>query len=121
MKYSNLFCSVLITAALLATGSALAASNDGRGRRVWVHNETDTIVAQFFASTTNQESWEEDILGSDVLLPGESVRINLDDGSGLCRFDLMAVFITDYTHIKHSVNVCAVSNVRIRANGIRVY
>jgi hypothetical protein len=54
--------------------------------------------------------WEEGIFGVDVLPSGERVTIDIDDGSGACRFDFRAVFADGDEAVKGNVNVCGVSS-----------
>jgi hypothetical protein len=54
-------------------------------------NRTNRVLEEFYASPPNVASWEEDILGVDVLLPGESVVITIDDGRSDCTYDIKGV------------------------------
>ena len=53
--------------------------------------------------------WQEDILGSDILPSGSSVVINVDDGTGYCKYDFKAVFEDGDTAISPDNNVCELS------------
>lgn len=93
---------IALGAALLAfTGQASALD-----RRVQINNQTDYTIVEFYASNTGTESWEEDILGNDVLPAGGSVMINIDDGSGYCKFDFLAVFEDGDEVTSADNNVC---------------
>ena len=61
-----------------------------------------------YGSNVGSDSWEEDILGSDVLESGTSVNVNFDDGTGYCKYDLKAVFEDGDSVIKRGINVCTV-------------
>lgn len=50
------------------------------------------------------------MLGSDVLASGRRVRMNIDDGSGQCYFDLKAVFNDGQSIVKKGYNVCEHDN-----------
>ena len=91
---------------LLLSLSAISAN--AADRRVTVVNKTKVAVVEFYASRADTDDWEEDILGQDVLEPDDSVEINIDDGSGACRFDFKAVFDDDDEVIKKKIDVCAV-------------
>ena len=54
-------------------------------------NMTDRELLEFYASPPEEESWEEDILGTDVLGPGESIEIIIDDGREDCLYDFKGV------------------------------
>lgn len=93
-----------LAAATLTVGLALpAAAND---RRVEVINNTGYTIVEFYGSNTGTSNWEEDILGVDVLAPGESVVINFDDSSGYCMFDVKAVFEDGEEVVRDGLDVC---------------
>jgi hypothetical protein len=79
-------------------------------RRVVVYNNTSSTMRAFHASNIGTVDWQEDILGTDVLRPGRRVRINIDDGTGYCRFDFKAVFSDGTKVIRRNVNVCEVGS-----------
>lgn len=54
-------------------------------------NRTSRVLEEFYASPPSVSSWEEDILGRDVLDPGESVTITIDDGREDCLYDFKGV------------------------------
>jgi hypothetical protein len=116
-KCLSIFSTILF--ALLASGSTFAQSGDGRDRTVLVYNGTNTTIDSFYASTTNRNSWQEDLLQNMVLLSGETVEMNLDDGSGRCMYDVKVVFsLNKGAYTRNSINVCSVYKIRIRAGGI---
>ena len=81
-------------------------------RRVRIINESSYTMIRFFGSHIGTNSWEEDILGSDVLYPGKSVMINFDDGTGYCKFDFKAVFEGGIEVIDNSLDVCSITHHR---------
>jgi len=85
---------------------AFAASANAADRRVKIVNETGYTMVQFYGSNKGSDSWEEDILGSDVLPSGSSVTINFDDGTGYCIFDFKAVFSDGDSVTEFGNNVC---------------
>ena len=66
---------------------------------------------RFYGSNAGSSSWEEDILGSDVLASGSSTTINFDDGTGYCTFDFKAEFADGSSSVESGVNVCTTSSV----------
>jgi hypothetical protein len=89
--------------AVFAVGVADALALD---RRVQIVNESSYDIIEFYASNTGTNSWEEDILGRDILPAGYSVMINIDDGTGYCKFDFLAVFEDGEEVISADNNVC---------------
>ena len=75
-------------------------------RQVQVNNQTSYTIVEFYASNTGTSDWQEDILGSDVLPSGSSVMINIDDGTGYCKYDFLAVFDDGDELVSADNNVC---------------
>ncbi len=99
-----LMLSAIAVTALAGTNVALAAD-----RNVKVINKTKTPIFGFYASRTSTNDWEEDILGDDVIMPGDSMIIDIDDGSGACKFDLKGEFEDGEAVVKTNVDVCQLS------------
>ncbi len=95
--------SALLALALVAGVTVAAQSYD---RRVRIINESSYDIHEFYASNTGTNSWEEDILGRNILPAGHSVVINIDDGSGYCRYDFLAVFEDGEEVVSTRNNVC---------------
>lgn len=53
-------------------------------------NQTSRNIERFFASPANVNSWEEDILGTEVLRPGQKTNITIQDGRQDCMYDFRA-------------------------------
>ena len=94
---------ILVQAIVMMTSSAYALD-----RRVRIVNNTGYTIERFYASSVGQDSWEEDILGKNVLRSGSSVVINIDDGTGYCKYDFRAVFDDGDVLEKSGVNVCEI-------------
>jgi hypothetical protein len=100
-----------------AATTAPQAYSDNQNRQVMIVNSSSQSVREFYASPVTSDNWEEDMLGSGVLGPGESISANIDNGTGQCSFDLKAVMMDDTEHIQNGVNVCAVSRWTISDSG----
>jgi hypothetical protein len=94
-------------AGFLAVSAFSAAS--AANRKVDIINKTGMTLSEFYASNTGADDWEEDILGSDELANGETFEIDVDDGTGACKFDFKAVFTNGTSHVRRGVNVCSIS------------
>jgi hypothetical protein len=55
-------------------------------------NQSSEAVNEFYVSTVESNSWEEDILGQDVLPAGEAARITISNAGDQCEFDLRIVY-----------------------------
>jgi hypothetical protein len=76
-------------------------------------NGTSRNLEEFYASPPQVNDWEEDILGVDVLAPGESIKINMEDGREDCLYDFKGTLgpsddgsVGRGELIQSSVNVC---------------
>ena len=102
----------LVRAAALAilACATLATPLAAQDRRVRINNQTSFDIYEFYASNVDATTWEEDILGSNILPAGESIMIDIDDGSGACLFDFKAVFEDDDEVISNNNNVCELTD-----------
>src|SRR5215217_604420 len=104
MKTSSAALLALAISTLCATG-AFAAD-----RRVLINNYTSYDMVEFYASNKGTNSWENDILGRSILPAGNSVVINIDDGSGYCKYDFRAVFEDGDELVRYDNNVCEMTH-----------
>jgi len=109
---SNRLKAGLAVAIMVATTALTPGLASAQDRRVKIINETRYTIVRFYASNVNATGWEEDILGQSVLRPGQSVVINIDDGSGYCLFDFKAVFDDGDSLVRQRVDVCKISSYR---------
>ena len=102
----------LLPACLLSLGllGAVAGPAAAADRRVQIVNDTGFTMVEFYGSNKGSQSWEEDILGQDVLADGQSVVINFNDDSGYCKFDFRAVFEDGDEVVEAGVNVCEIGS-----------
>ncbi len=83
---------VLAAAIALSTISLFASAPAQAGSVSFtLVNKTSRTLEAFYASPPSTDDWEEDILGVDVLNPGESVEITIDDGREDCQYDFKGV------------------------------
>lgn len=92
------------------SNSAVSASASAN-RNVMIVNKTGRTIWRFYGSNVGTNSWEEDILGSTVLVNGESAVVNFDDGTGYCNFDMKAEFKNGDSVVRNNVNVCTAASV----------
>ena len=98
--------SAALALAVLAIGVVDAAALD---RRVRINNRSSYDIVQFYASNKGTRSWQEDILGREILPAGSSIVINIDDGTGYCKYDFLAVFEDGDQVVSSNNNVCELS------------
>jgi hypothetical protein len=101
-----------LTKLTIIAGAALfgangASSGTAYDRDIEVVNNSHLTITSFYASNVGTDSWEDDILGNRVLPAGYRVRVNLDDGSSYCRFDLRTRFADGTIVVRRNVDVCS--------------
>ena len=98
----------MIRSTILVVLFLLSSTHDteAQDRRVWIVNDTSWTMTHFYASNVDRTVWEEDILGRDILYPGERVRVDIDDGTGYCLYDLKAVFEDGDEVVRSGFDVC---------------
>ena len=95
----------------LATGFtvaslALVGSAAAEDLVFMLDNQSSGAVQEFYASPSNVNSWEEDILGVDILAAGEASRITIADGRSQCEYDLRFVFDDGTVLDEPAINLC---------------
>jgi len=96
---------MLASMAVASTSSALADPRD-----FTLVNNTDGMITHLFVSTVDTNDWEEDVLGRDVLSPGESVDIYFTGGTG-CMYDIKVLVADGREGYLYGINLCTTSTV----------
>jgi hypothetical protein len=73
-------------ALVILAAPALAGSQD-----FVLVNQTGVVIDELYVVPDNARTWEEDILGRDVLMPGEAATIAFSPKERHCVWDLMVV------------------------------
>jgi len=105
---SSLLGAVVLGAAMVPA-SAEASCQDGTSRKIRMVNNTSYTIRRMYGSNQGTTSWQEDVLGENVLSPGQSVIVNWDDDTCSCMYDFRVVYSDGDQSVKNGVNVCAVS------------
>ena len=97
--------------AMVVTGCALLAAPVYSGTQDFkLVNQTGSEVYSLYISESNNESWEEDVLGLDVLPEGASAVINFS-GRRACLWDMMVTDEEDDSITFEGINLCQASVV----------
>lgn len=78
-----------------------------------LYNNSPLTVMEFYASPSDVGSWEEDILGANVLPPGQAGTVTIADGRSQCVYDLMFVFEDGQT-LTDSVDICTLESYTLQ-------
>ncbi len=80
--------------------------SDGQNRVMDITNRTGVTMTHFYASSSYNNAWGPDQLGSSVLPSGTYMTIDFDDGTSSCLYDFQAVFADGDVLEARQVNVC---------------
>jgi hypothetical protein len=106
---------VVALAQVVSAGAAAATAADGKDRHVTILNDTDRRVQGFFPRDPIViQTFEEDYLGDRYLEPGQSIRLEIYDGTNQCRYDFRVEF-TEGAPVHDSVDVCETREWRVSA------
>ena len=102
----NVSNTVVIGLLLLLFQSAAGSPAHSGERHLVLTNNTRDPIAEIYLSDDRADSWQEDLLGSEFLLPGKSVSVDIDDRNGNCRVDVKAVFDNGAHLVNRGINAC---------------
>ncbi|MBV9814155.1 MAG: hypothetical protein JO229_00215 [Alphaproteobacteria bacterium] len=82
-------------------------------RQIELTNNTRMAIVEIQIARVGTDRWETDLLGEDILLPAQSLMVDIEDAKGYCRFDFKTVFDDGATLIRRNVDVCAAERFAI--------
>ena len=97
---------------LAAAASLLAAPAMADDLNFLFENASSFTIVELYASPSNVNQWEDDILGLDILSAGESARVTIQDGRRACEYDLKIVF-EDGDEITDTTDLCETESYRV--------
>jgi hypothetical protein len=104
----------------LAAGSILCVLETATGppasafeRSIELTNNTRMAIVEIQIARIGTEQWERDLLGDDILLPAQSLVVEMEDEQGYCRFDFKTVFDDGTTVVRRNVDLCAMERLAI--------
>jgi hypothetical protein len=102
----NVTNTVLAASLLFLSQSAAGPPAHSGERHVILINNTREPIAEIYVSEDHAGDWQEDLLGSELLLPGKSVSVDIEDRNGNCRVDVKTVFDNGSDLVNRGVNTC---------------
>lgn len=99
----------LASALVLGALSALPAAAQNYGVRF--QNNSGAVVYRIYSSPTHEGSWRQDLLGSNVLYPGQGLDVILANVQN-CYYDVMVEFESGYS-FTDTWDVCSYSQYNI--------
>lgn len=92
-----------LSAALFLAAAPVAQAED---LYFTLYNSTGVTLMELYISPSNVSSWEEDILGFDVLGSGQSVQVTIADGRSDCIYDILGVFADGDQVDDYGIDLC---------------
>jgi hypothetical protein len=102
----NVSKTVVMASLLFLFMSAAGAPAHSGERHLVLTNNTREPIVEIFVSDDRAGSWREDLLGSEFLLPGRSVSVDVEDRNGNCRIDVKTVFDNGAHLVNRGINAC---------------
>lgn len=100
----------LAAAFLLASLTAVPAAADSYAVRF--QNNSGATVYRLFSSPTDNGSWEQDLLGANVLYPGQGLDVVIHNVSN-CHYDVLIEWESGYQEVD-TWDICSYSQYNIR-------
>jgi len=110
----------MLAAFLAVTVLALTAQQTNAADRrdfTLINNSWGVVIAYVYVGPSDDPDWGEDVLGDQVLAPGESVNIyfsRFDGNGGKCFYDIKVVGMDGEEGYLWSVNLCSTTTVTFR-------
>ena len=102
-----------LTSALVLVGAMSTAALADR-RDFNLNNTSDYVIRHAYVSPTTDVDWGDDILGRDVLNPGETWEVGFDRfDPGTCMWDVKVVTEEGFEVKLPQLNLCAITDVTI--------
>lgn len=98
-------------AVLLSAGAAWAGAQD-----FTIVNKTGYALKHIYVSEANNNSWDEDILGRDVLNDSEYFEVSFAKAEKTCKWDMKVVYDDGESAVWENLNLCQISKVTLRWN-----
>jgi len=103
---SNVSNTVALGLVLFLFQSAAGSPAHSGERHLVLTNDTREPIVEIYLSAGRAGNWQPDLLGSEFLLPGRSVSVDIDDRNGNCRVDVETVFDNGSHLVDRGVNAC---------------
>jgi hypothetical protein len=97
-------------------GPLPAKSKDSKNRWITVDNQSEYIAYRLFSIPSNEKDccWSHDLLGADVIRKGSLLNVEIDDGSGQCRFDIRITSSRDREWTFYGIDVCTEERITLK-------
>jgi len=73
-------------------------------------NQSSGAVNELYVSALDSNSWEEDILGQDVLESGQQATITISNADDTCEWDVRLVYDDGSVTDERGIDLCNLEN-----------
>jgi hypothetical protein len=101
------FKTVLVGAMFALTAVAPAYAEDLVFK---LNNKSSGAVNELYVSPLDANTWEEDILGQDVLDSGQTATITISNADGRCQWDVRIVYDDASVTDERNIDLCTLAN-----------
>lgn len=104
----------LFLTAALATAGALPSPAHAQERWLDVTNNSNTTIMEFRASRSDNSDWGPDLLGANVIAPGQTRRLEparREQRRGGCEYDVKVVFSGGRNWEQRRIDICSATDV----------
>ncbi|WP_210529252.1 hypothetical protein [Rubellimicrobium arenae] len=98
-------------ATALALGAAAALPADAQTYSIRFQNQSGATVYRIYSSPTSNSNWEQDLLGSNVLYPGQGLDVIIHNVSN-CYYDVLIQWESGYQETD-TFDLCSYSQYNI--------
>lgn len=103
---------LMLRTAFVAATLALATPAAAQEIAFDLVNDTGVTLVEFYASPVTVDTWEEDILGMDVLESGMVAEVVIEGDRG-CDYDMLFVF-ADGDELTDTLDLCEVAEYTLQ-------
>jgi hypothetical protein len=107
------FGALLALAAASAT-SSVSASSQRRVLDFTLINASPAIIMELYVSPASDDTWGADVLGKDIVKPGEELEIAFSRNETTCMWDLRFVDENNKKLVWPRVNLCEASAITLK-------
>ena len=111
-KVGSVILALVASLALLGGGAQRALADDPRD--FTLVNGSQVTIREVYVSASDVQSWQDDVLGADVLPPGDRVNIRFnptDADAGKCVYDIRVIGSNGAEGRMTLVNLCETTTV----------
>lgn len=98
-------------ASILSFAPAMAGQQD-----FTIVNKTGYAIKHIYVSEANNNSWDEDVLGRDVLNDSEYFELQFGKGDKTCKWDMKVAYDDGETAVWEDLNLCQISKLTLKWN-----